>query len=442
MRIRAAAPNSWVRPAPGRGARGSVYVMVLGVSVLVAVIGVGALLTARIATRAATGSNDAAEADVLATSAVEHALSLINAQPNWRTAYQSGTESPAVPLGRGTFTWRVVDEINGNLADDPAQPVRLYGSGSVGQARRVYSVMLRPDGPALEVLKKTAHGDAAFNVGSLATVSATGGPLSTDGEFRADGNVNADVEATNCSGGGFKGGVNNNVRPRPMPSPGALDLYLFRATSLRWDRVAGGLSGALGPGVNPWGAGNREGIYHVAVPASGQLRIDNARLSATLLVTAGPGARVKVGPSVLWEPPQPYLPSLIVRGNGVKVELDSSLTGVTEIAAGQSLNPSGMPYNGSSDSDVLDTYPSELRGLFHVGGTSVEVIVGANLRMNGVLLTDGAITAGDSLLNVTVNASFAADPRLFSDPPAGYTLGERMVPLEGSWERRPSPPVK
>jgi hypothetical protein len=413
--------------------------MVLGVSVLVAVIGIGALLTARVATRATAGGNDAAEADALALSAIEQALALMNAHPNWRTAYQSGQESPPQALGRGTFTWRVVDELNGDLADDPAQPVRLYGTGSVGQARRVYSVMLRPDGPALEVLKKAAHGDAAFTVNSLATVNATGGPLSTDGEFRADGNVKADVEATNCSGGGFQGAMNKDVKPRAMPSPSALDLYLFRATAIAWNRVEGGLSGALGPGVNPYGAGNREGIYHVSVPAFGQLRIDNARLSATLLVTAGPGARVKVGPSVLWEPPHPYLPSLIVRGTDVKVDLDSSPTGVSELLAGQSLNPSGMPYNGSSDNDALDTYPSELRGLFHVGGKSAAVVVGANLRMNGVLLTDGTITAGDSVLNVTVNASFAADPRIYSDPPAGYTLGERMVPVEGTWERRPSP---
>jgi hypothetical protein len=56
-----------------------------------------------------------------------------------------------------------------------------------------------------------------------------------------------------------------------------------------------------------------------------------------------------------------------------------------------------------------------------------------------VLLTDGTISVGDSLLKVAVNANFTANPGLFADPPAGYTSGERMVPVEGTWERRQSP---
>jgi hypothetical protein len=415
--------------------------MVLGVSVLVAVIGMGTLLTARIATRAAAGANDAAEADALATSAIEQALAMQNTHADWRKRYSSGAETPPQSMGRGTFTWRAVDEYDGDLADDPGQPVRLYGTGTVGKAKRVYSVLLRPTGPALEVLKKAAHGDVAFIVrASVGTVRASGGPLSTDGVFDCGGaTINADVEADNTSGGGITGTKRDKVPPRPMPSPGAFDLYSFRATTIAWDRVSSGFAGALGSGVNPYGAGNREGIYHVHVPSFGQLKIDNARLMATLLVTADAGARVKIGPSVLWEPPKSYLPSLIVRGTDVKVDLDSSLTGVTEAAAGQSLNPPGMPYNGSSDLDALDTYPAELRGLFHVAGKGSEAIVGANLRMSGVLLTDGTISVGDPLLKLTVNATFAADPRLVADPPAGYTSGEQMVPVEGTWERRPSP---
>ena len=426
---------------PRHARRGSAYVMVMGVSLLVFVIGAGALMAARVATRASAGANDAAEADALATSAIEQALAVINSTAAWRTDLRSGVEAPAQPLGRGSFRWRLVDEADGDLANDPGQPVRLFGTGAVGRATRVYSVLLQPTGPALEVLKKAAHADTAFEVRiGIATVRATGGRLSTDGVFRADGTVNADVEAQNISGGGVTGAKIDVETPRPMPSGAALDLYRPRASTVAWDRVsAAGLAGALGPNTNPHGPPNRDGIYHVHVPAYGQLRIDNARFAATLLVTAEPGARVKVGPSVLWGPPQPYLPSLIVRGTDVKVELDSALTGVLEAAAGQSLNPSGMPYNGAADDDLADTYPSELRGLFHVAGNGADVSIGPNMKMTGVLLTDGLIYAGDSLLNIGINASFTADPRLAIDPPAGYTAGQQMMPVEGTWERRPSP---
>jgi hypothetical protein len=56
-----------------------------------------------------------------------------------------------------------------------------------------------------------------------------------------------------------------------------------------------------------------------------------------------------------------------------------------------------------------------------------------------VVLTDGSIVVGDSLLNLLVNASLTADSSLFAQPPDGYTLGDQMAPVEGTWERRPSP---
>jgi hypothetical protein len=46
---------------------------------------------------------------------------------------------------------------------------------------------------------------------------------------------------------------------------------------------------------------------------------------------------------------------------------------------------------------------------------------------------------GDSLLNLLVNASITANPTLFAQPPDGYSVGDQVAPVEGTWERRPSP---
>jgi hypothetical protein len=441
---RAARPTSGpLTVSADRVRRGSAYVMVLGVATLVAVIGMGVLLAARVGTRMTVDGNDAVEADALAASAVEQALTLINADPGWRSRYGSGKDNGPYPLGRGTITWKVVDEFDGDLANNANDVTRLYGTGSVGRARRVYSVLLQPAGPGLEVLQKPAHATTAFNVRiSTVTINVTGGPLSTDGRFDANGNVNANVEASNTSGGGaINGSETIIIAHRPMPSPGVFDLYLRRATEIPWDQVSGtaGIRGALSAASNPYGSPNPDGIYHVRVPYKGVLKVDNARLQATLLVTADSGCKVKVGPSVLWEPPASDLPALIARGPDVYVTLDSSITGITELTAGQNLNPPAMPYNGSADTDLLDSYPAELKGLYHVMGKNATLEIGANLKCTGVLLTDGTIVAGDVSLPLVMNVSLALDKTLFSQPPAGYSTGEQMAPVDGTWERRPSP---
>ena len=136
--------------------RGSTYVLVLGVAMVVTVLGFSALLLARINTVATLSANDWAEAGTLAFSATEHALADLNDSSGgvaWRSSFQSGVLAAEHALGRGTLSWMLVDEEDGDLADELTDPVRLYGIGRVGQAVRVYSVVLFPSGEALDVLR-------------------------------------------------------------------------------------------------------------------------------------------------------------------------------------------------------------------------------------------------------------------------------------------------
>jgi hypothetical protein len=116
-------------------------------ALLVSLIGLSAVAVGRANLRASNIGGDAAAAEMLATSAIEHAAAIINTDSLWRSRYVSDVElSPAVPLGRGTFTWKLVDEIDGNLAAGGIQPVRIWGTGRVGEARRCYSVVYTPGG--------------------------------------------------------------------------------------------------------------------------------------------------------------------------------------------------------------------------------------------------------------------------------------------------------
>ena len=122
--------------------RGSAYVFIVGVAMLLSIIALGIVAVSRLQVRAQGLSRDAEEASFTASSAVEHGLATVANNPTWRTQYASGVWTSSIALNRGTFAWKLVDEIDGNLSDNAAQPARLYGKGVVGGATRVYSVLL------------------------------------------------------------------------------------------------------------------------------------------------------------------------------------------------------------------------------------------------------------------------------------------------------------
>ena len=140
----------------GRGdgrRRGSIYAVVLAMAILVSLIGLSAVAVGRINLRAAAGTGDAAAADLLALSAVEHAVAVVNTQAGWRNnnAYWDQKPTPPVALGNGTFAWKLADELDGDVQFSAGgiQPVRVFGMGRAGEARRKYSVLLIPTGTNL-----------------------------------------------------------------------------------------------------------------------------------------------------------------------------------------------------------------------------------------------------------------------------------------------------
>src|SRR5215208_4647786 len=77
----------------GRGARrGSIYAVVLGMALLVSLIGLSAVAVGRVNLRTAAVVGDAADAELLALSAVEHSAATINTDSTWRSKYTSDAE--------------------------------------------------------------------------------------------------------------------------------------------------------------------------------------------------------------------------------------------------------------------------------------------------------------------------------------------------------------
>jgi hypothetical protein len=152
------APHTRRTPPPQRGGRtfrgrrarrGSIYAVVLGMSILVALIGLSTIAVSRINLRSTNITGEAGEAELLALSACEHAMTVVNTDSGWRNTYTHDTPVPDVALGRGHFTWKLMDDADSNLAGGGLQPVRVVGYGFVGVARRAFSVELLPAGKNL-----------------------------------------------------------------------------------------------------------------------------------------------------------------------------------------------------------------------------------------------------------------------------------------------------
>ena len=106
-RRKIAAPNL----RNGTRRKGSLYVAVLGVTAIVSMIALAAMHVARIHLKSAQASRDQQQARMLASSAIEHAITEFNANANWQPDYVLETEYPTTPVavGGGSFTWKLVD---------------------------------------------------------------------------------------------------------------------------------------------------------------------------------------------------------------------------------------------------------------------------------------------------------------------------------------------
>src|SRR5262249_29641739 len=90
--------------------RGTIYLLVMVAAILLSIIGFSLLTTSRLAARVRSQSDDIDQAEQLAESAVEFALSKLAANNSWRTTYTSGVEAGTVSFGAGTISFKLVNE--------------------------------------------------------------------------------------------------------------------------------------------------------------------------------------------------------------------------------------------------------------------------------------------------------------------------------------------
>jgi hypothetical protein len=400
--------------------------MMLGMSLMVAVIGVSALYASRSAVRAASMAADADEARVIAHSALEIAQEWIAQDPNWRTNRPHGVWASNQPIGQGgTFSIEVTDPADGDLADHSHESVTLTATATKGPARRKLQVTLAAQPTPLEALRHPIHVGGQLQIRPGAQLFIGNSPISTNGALANNGVLFGSAECQTADPAGIAtGSIKTGAPAKPFPAPNVPDRYAAIATLIdpgnSLDRTV------LGPGANPFGVANPSGVY--VVRPSGDLTVKDARIYGTLVVILSPGRKLRVEGSVNIEPSQKDMPALIVKGDA-ELSFTSAGTPLSEGSVRVNFNPNGAPYAGVTDGDRSDLYPSQIKGLIHVTG---RVLLQNDGVIRGAILCES--TASTDALATDTREIFY-DPDIYKNPPRHYTASVPMVPMRGSYRR-------
>ncbi len=424
----------FLREHSPRGARrhrgAALYMTVFGTATIVAIVTLATLLRNQTDTRSTGILNDVQSASILAQAALEHGLLTleqltVDDVPTWRSAFTSGQTAYTRAFSEGTISWMLVDE-DGDLADDRGDRLTLYGTGAVGDALRVCSVLLEPaDKDPLSCLEVSWFADTglSFNASTINSdqTIGTNGSVTEVGLSAIGGNIEA---VAGITGDNFSGSQSPGAASREMPdSETAFDHYIASGTVIPPTAVPKNMgtfqmaNRLLSPTNNPFGAPNPLGVY-VFYCGNSPLVIQKCRIVGTL-VLLDPGSGSSIQQANNLAPAVSNYPSVLVRGS---LSLNSSGT-LVEGGAVPNLNPPGTPYDGSEDSDTSDSYPSAINGLIYVSDT-LSIAAGS---------CDGAIVCGTASA-LAANFSLNYDSTFKDNPPPGFTRAEgRVAIVPGTW---------
>ncbi len=409
--------------------------MALGAGLIVSVAGISALMAVRVNRRATLQAGDFTEARLAAQSAIELGMQDIRSNPAWRQSKPNGVWRSNQPLGRGLITLEAIDPADGNLANNPADHLLMTGIGVVGNGRYKLAVELEPQGPpGMDCLASAVHTSTLLSVNSTVAANA---PISSNAsvEVGLTGVVNGDVEATTAivNLGTISGTSTQGVAAKEMPSGSVFDYYIANAVPIALSALPLELlilrreirNVVLSPGSNPYGGVTHpQGLYLLDCQGT-NIRIENARIHGTLVIL-DPGLDSEISGNIFWERYNPQLPALLVRGS-INFDWSGSLSESGGSGPSTNYNPPGSPYQGVTDADNADTYPSLMKGLVYVSG----VLTNADgTTIDGVVVTAGLAMTVNRPLTVTHDAA------IIQNPPPGFQRAFRpMQTVAGSWRQ-------
>lgn len=415
-----------MKPVPGLHAahsrRGGVYIAVAGTVVFVTLIGVAGLGWWIRTDNSASLIDEQRTARALARSGIELGVERIASDADWRVSYGKGAWDDAMEMDGGSISLVLRDDGDGRLEDDAADHAMIAARVKVGRARRELQAELEPLPVAINALATAIWSgegvviEDCFGFNAALPVYATE-ELSVKGQY-ADADLQSSTSVSTSAGARS---VTVVAKDRyTAPDWDALERAIGKiGTAIKHSDVRDGLRNVvLSPESNPFGDPDPNGIYFVKVNGRG-LTLENVRIVGTLIVLGGD---VTIEGTQHWEQGETGMPVLIAEG-----DIAFAMNGVplSELAIGVNLNPEGTPYEGETDSDLLDSYPPRITGMV-VGLGDISVTGGMNLY--GSLFAAGQVDLSTAIVSIY------DEPKTRSSPPDGLReWGSAMRVVDGSW---------
>ena len=135
---------------------GSIYIMAMGTSLIIACLAVVGLQAVRVQRRSNEALLQTANAGRLAQCGIEFAQQTIVENANWRTRFVHG-----VPVSRsttgGSFSVTLTDPDDGSIANQTTDPVVIKSTGVFGSSTQTLSVYLEPQNQLLAACRSSLY---------------------------------------------------------------------------------------------------------------------------------------------------------------------------------------------------------------------------------------------------------------------------------------------
>lgn len=182
--------------------RGSIYITVMAVAMIITVIGLGAIFARRVQLKTLQNANQLTQAQRYAHSALQLAVQQLNDNPDWR---EGPTSTNPKALGQGTIELAISDPVDDDVSDSPYDPIQIIATAVYGNANfrlaAQFDAQLQPS-----PLDATLHTRGSIEIEG--TVLSADHPLFAKGSVEASlgAQVYADVVAKeSINGAEYKG---------------------------------------------------------------------------------------------------------------------------------------------------------------------------------------------------------------------------------------------
>ena len=182
---------------------GGIYIAVLGTAMIVALLGVSALVGQRLQSRMISAGADMRQAQLNASAAVDLALLTMKQDTNWRTNFPNGNWFTSRGTGAGTCTLNVTDPLDSNLANNSDDPVTVLGIGYSGDAQQRVKVTVDPRKEPLTCLRSAVAVGDTLTIQSI--LRANNALITANRTTTSSAQVYGNVEATTIGGTGYNG---------------------------------------------------------------------------------------------------------------------------------------------------------------------------------------------------------------------------------------------